>query len=208
MGKARIELVENCLELTTDVPIAGIQFKLNGTGINTLQFIPSGILEKFEVANGMLEDSVRTYIMFSLNGNTLPVGKHILGTFEGMNSAIHLIQAILSNANGENVVTSVFENGIPLIPNEYYLSQNYPNPFNPTTTIQFGVPERADVKITFYNILGQQVKTFAFSNLDAGRHQIVWDCSNDAGNKVAGSVYFYRMHTQKYTQVKKLLILK
>jgi hypothetical protein len=42
------------------------------------------------------------------------------------------------------------------LPVKFELSQNYPNPFNSVTTILFSVPQSNNVKLTVYNLLGEQ----------------------------------------------------
>ncbi len=207
-GNATIELTADQLNLSTDVPVAGIQFKLRGSGVGALQFIPNSVLGSFEVVSGMQGDSSRTFILFSMSGATTPIGQHTLGTFQGINSGISITEAIISNSQGHNIVTSVYDNGVPLIPTEYYLYQNYPNPFNASTKIQYGLPERSEVKIYIYNILGQQVKMFELGEINAGRHEVLWEGKNNSDNTVASGIYFYRFVTPKYTQVKKLVLIK
>lgn len=46
-----------------------------------------------------------------------------------------------------------------LIPSSFILHQNYPNPFNPVTTLRYDIPERSEVVLTIYDILGRQVTT-------------------------------------------------
>jgi hypothetical protein len=154
------------------------------------------------------EDSTRIYLIFNLNGSTLPIGRYTLGTFQEMQPNIQLTKAILSDPAGKNVITSVYNNGSPLIPTEYYLNQNYPNPFNSTTTIEFGLPEKTDVTITIYNVLGQLVREYRLGEMNPGRYKIQWDGRNQMGNIVASGVYFYRMHTPQFTKVRKLVLIK
>jgi hypothetical protein len=55
------------------------------------------------------------------------------------------------------------------------LDQNYPNPFNPTTLISYQIPSSAHVKLTVYNLLGQQLALLVDEQQQAGAHQVVWD---------------------------------
>jgi subtilisin family serine protease len=207
-GNARIELTGDQLNLSTDVPVAGIQFKLRGSGVDALQYIPNSVLGSFEVVSGMQGDSSRTFILFSMSGAAIPFGQNTLGTFQGIHSGISISEAIISNSAGQNIVTSVFDNGVPLIPREFYLHQNYPNPFNASTIIQYGLPEHSEVKIYIYNILGQQVKLFELGEINAGRYEVHWEGKNNSDITVASGIYFYRFVTPKYTQVKKLVLIK
>jgi hypothetical protein len=102
-----------------------------------------------------------------------------------------------------------------LVPDKYSLYQNYPNPFNPTTTIEFDLPEAANVSLVIYNTLGQQVTTL-FNNeaMDAGNQAVDFDASS-----LASGIYFYRVVAQTvnddglstgqtFTQVKKMVLMK
>jgi subtilisin family serine protease len=207
-GSARVDLVGGRLELTTDVPIAGMQFRLEGLGASRIQFTSDSLLSQFEVANALQGDSARTFVLFSLAGTTIPSGQHTLGTFDGLSPNIRLTDIVLSNSSGGHVVTSVWENGSPFVPTEYYLEQNFPNPFNASTTIQYGLPEKSEVAIVIFNILGQKVRELNLGEMNAGRHRVRWDGRNDFGNLVASGVYLYQFHTPNFAQVKKLVMIK
>ncbi len=88
-------------------------------------------------------------------------------------------------------------------PLSYELSQNYPNPFNPTTTIKFGLPEKAVVTLTVYNQLGERIEILAQGQLDAGYHSIVWNAAN-----VPSGIYFYELKAGKFKSAMKMIILK
>jgi hypothetical protein len=89
------------------------------------------------------------------------------------------------------------------IPKEYKLYQNFPNPFNPTTTINFDIIKSGDVKIVLYDILGREVKTIVNEYADPGRYKAVFNADN-----FASGLYFYKITTNEFTDVKKLLIVK
>ncbi len=90
------------------------------------------------------------------------------------------------------------------VPDKYDLMQNYPNPFNPVTNIRFKLPERSFVTVKVFNILGQLVKTIINNErLDVGTHQT----SFNAGSLASG-IYFYTIQTEKYSQTKRMVLLK
>ncbi len=95
------------------------------------------------------------------------------------------------------------------LPVAFRLEQNYPNPFNPSTTINFALPQQAQVTLEVYNMLGQRVATLvAGEELTAGHHNVVWNGRNQMGNPVASGVYIYRIQAGDFTDVKKMLFLK
>jgi hypothetical protein len=90
------------------------------------------------------------------------------------------------------------------IPTSYQLFQNFPNPFNPLTTIRFSLPESGSVKINVYNILGERVAQLVNTELNAGRHEIIF-----SGPNLASGVYIYTLDVQnKFFEAKKMLLLK
>jgi hypothetical protein len=84
------------------------------------------------------------------------------------------------------------------------LAQNYPNPFNPSTKIQFALPVGGNVTLKVFNLLGQEVQTLINNQvIPAGRHEVIFDASN-----LPSGIYFYRIHTDSFAQVKKMILLK
>ncbi len=88
-------------------------------------------------------------------------------------------------------------------PKEYSLEQNYPNPFNPTTTISYSLPKASNVKLTIYNLLGQEVTTLVNSFNQAGKHSIQFNAA-----KLASGVYICSIKADNFSAAKKLILLK
>ncbi len=89
------------------------------------------------------------------------------------------------------------------IPSEYKLMQNYPNPFNPTTTISFALPKAGMVSLKVYNILGEEVAELINREMNAGVKKINFDASH-----LSSGLYIYRISTNNFIDVKKMLLLK
>ncbi len=89
------------------------------------------------------------------------------------------------------------------IPNQYQLFQNYPNPFNPSTTITFDIPESGFVALTLYNMLGEKVDVLVNRVMNAGSYKVNYNAT-----KLNSGIYFYRIQTNNFAQVKKMILLK
>jgi tetratricopeptide (TPR) repeat protein len=89
------------------------------------------------------------------------------------------------------------------IPDKYELSQNYPNPFNPTTNIKYGIPKQGMVTIKIYDLLGREIKTLVNEIKNAGSYIVTFN-----GSEFASGVYFYRIQTKDFVQVKRMVLIK
>ena len=94
------------------------------------------------------------------------------------------------------------------VPAGFRLQQNYPNPFNPSTTIRYVLPEAARVRLTVYNILGQQVKVLADGIEGQGLHSIMWNGRNEGGSPAASGIYIYRLKAGSFVQSRKMALFK
>ncbi len=110
----------------------------------------------------------------------------------------------VTDANGASTSLS-----LQTLPAAFSLADNFPNPFNPTTTIQYALPQAADVELTVYNVLGQPVRTLVAEHQSAGRYAVEWDATNDSGHSLSAGMYFYRLQAGgEFHEVKKMLLLK
>jgi hypothetical protein len=92
---------------------------------------------------------------------------------------------------------------VTLVPDEFALNQNYPNPFNPSTSIKYSVPQASLVTIKIYDVIGNEVQTLVNNKQDAGVYEVTFNAGN-----LASGMYFYKMQTDNFTQVKKMILIK
>jgi len=102
-----------------------------------------------------------------------------------------------------HISTSAISDEDMSLPREFALCQNYPNPFNPTTTFKFGVPRTSHVNIRVYNILGRQVATLADGMIQAGHHQVTWNCGD-----CSSGVYLVVMSGDGFNIVRKATLIR
>ena len=88
-------------------------------------------------------------------------------------------------------------------PRQTSLAQNYPNPFNPQTVIAFELLHSSHVSLSIYDVIGREIAALINKPLQRGSYSATWD----AGNFVSG-VYFYKLRTDHFTDVKKMLLVR
>jgi photosystem II stability/assembly factor-like uncharacterized protein len=95
-----------------------------------------------------------------------------------------------------------------LSPTTFVLSQNYPNPFNPETTIEYFLPQRSNITLKIYDVLGREIKTLVAEDQVAGKHVVQWNSIDDINAKTSSGIYFCVLRSSKYIAVMKMLLLQ
>lgn len=106
------------------------------------------------------------------------------------------IHYIIDNATGVGGINTE-------IPNGYRLSQNYPNPFNPATKIRYELPQNGYVKLTVFDILGKEIEKLVNEQQSAGIYEITFNAA-----KLPSGVYLYRLETESFSDVKRMMLIK
>ena len=131
------------------------------------------------------------------------------------------VQQWLREADKVNLADSTFQRGIlmleqlliTLIPDETILLPNYPNPFNPETWIPYQLAKPAEVTVFIYSANGTLIRTLALGYQPAGIYRsraraAYWDGTNEMGEPVASSVYFYTLLAGDFKATRKMLVVK
>ena len=89
------------------------------------------------------------------------------------------------------------------LPDHYELSQNYPNPFNPSTTINFAISKASHVELFIYNLLGEKVTEIVNEYLNPGNYTRNINLQN-----LSSGIYIYKLRSEDFMQIKKMILLK
>ena len=164
----------------------------------------NGELDAFTSFSGLIQTTTIDLMI----GQVLPDNTQY--NFKGILDDIRIYNYGLSYSSIQSLYDFVSdvkeENDIP--PKSFGLVQNYPNPFNGQTIIKFQVPYRTGVKLEIYNILGQKIKTLINEVKSPGYDTIIWDSRNDFGYPVNSGIYFVKFSSDKYSDIKKMTLLK
>lgn len=119
---------------------------------------------------------------------------------------------VVALSGGSNAIVGVADDR-PAIPSQFSLDQNYPNPFNPTTNIGFEIPqrggsERGFTELKIYDVLGREIKTLVSEELSPGSYKVEWDGTNQSGQRVSSGIYFYRLVSGEFSQIRKMILMR
>jgi hypothetical protein len=83
-----------------------------------------------------------------------------------------------------------------------------PNPFSNTTTISFTLSQSTKASIAIFDVNGRLIKVLAGAQMQQGSHQLVWNATDAKGNRVIAGIYFLKMQTRNYAEMRKLVIVR
>ncbi len=89
------------------------------------------------------------------------------------------------------------------IPVTFSLFQNYPNPFNPETKIRYTLKSNGRVRLSVFNVLGQEISILKNEIQNSGIHEVTF-----SGERLGSGIYFYKIETSEGTITKKMALIK
>ncbi len=128
-----------------------------------------------------------------------------------LNPSVNKLKFECLSSNGNNMYITNIRFGPsmagPMLsfepPVQYKLNLNYPNPFNPTTTISFSIPKTSLTKLIIYDVLGREIVKLVNEVKEPGNYSVTFNANN-----LASGVYFYRLESGSFIDVKKMLLIK
>ena len=198
-----------------------------GVSTNRISKTTNGGNNWYDISNGLPSISVNSVILRTTTPRMLLLGTD-MGVYQSTNDGASWISFnnglptlqiydlkykeplgfILAASYGRGCWTFNLSQATGIKPNsqivtKYELSQNFPNPFNPTTTISFSIPKSSKVKLIVYDILGREVTQLVNGSFNPGKHELTWDAAF-----LPSGIYFYKLETNKFSDTKKLVLLK
>ena len=134
------------------------------------------------------------------NANSIALDRsgnvYVTGRSYGSGTGFDYATIKYSQPTGINQISS-------MIQTDFNLSQNYPNPFNPTTSIEFSLPEKSQVKLKVFDITGKEVAELVNENLPAGIFRYEFNAVH-----LSSGLYLYKLETEKFSETKRMIVLK
>lgn len=213
----------------------GTSFEITGLGgTNTLDDALLGILEFFDILAAPLDpptnlavDDVtglvtwdapvtddltgyNVYLDGVMQEMVTDTQYQLTGLINGLEYVV-TVTAVYDDGESEGVLVTFTYNGTnagtPLV-NATALMGNYPNPFNPETQITYELKEEQSVSLEVFNARGQKVTQLVNEVQTAGRHQVMWNGTDENNTPVSSGMYFYKMQAGTYTSTKKMILMK
>ena len=231
LGDANVGGIDNLSGLPGYSPVEGVDYVRNITGDGyTLEFrLP---IENIEAPDGRslyFNESGKMGLAINIGDNDTGERDNMLQWSAGHSDAAHsdlkllgtvtfladhklgfeavsIIDPSIINENADDWYSNPNPTGVSDAAVEvgsFKLLANYPNPFNPETTIKFEIPGNGYVNLAVYNIQGEEVAVLINDFRNAGTYSVSFNGSN-----IASGIYFYRLESNGYSAVKRMLLLK
>jgi len=182
-------------------------------GENTAITVWGDDVQTADIVDGFLENDT---LRFRVWDSKKDLEYAALAGFENESNFVYHIDrfGVLTELENETE-TEIIHSETLTVPEAFRLKQNHPNPFNPETSIEFYLPEQAEVRLTVYDMTGREVSCLVQKTLSAGIYTAKWKGRDQNGHPMASGMYFYRLVAnpvigsgENMVQVKKMIFMK
>lgn len=186
----------------------------NPDGDSTFAFLSHAMLKLDQFNNIYLAAGIMTHMgVCRVNSNgsngwtvTIPGSGYANAIDFGNDNSIYVVGGTASAGGGTGRIlqplTGISGNN-NLIPSENWLGDNYPNPFNPETILRFGIAADGEYKLTVYDISGKVAALLEQGFKKAGEYSVKFN-----GSGLASGIYFYKLEGNKFSETKRMILIK
>jgi hypothetical protein len=169
-----------------------------------LEWSVSSITEVFEFNIYRSEDAGKTFdlIEWGLSPNAM---QNIYIDEAALPGKEYIYRIGVVSPEGEDFSIELTASAAPAVTR---LEQNWPNPFNPVTRITFSVPADQPARLSIYDVNGKLVRKLFEGTATRGENTFTWDGKNDRGQNVSSGVYYYKLYAGKFSDTKKMVMLR
>ncbi len=89
---------------------------------------------------------------------------------------------------------------------DFIMEQNQPNPFNPVTSIKYELFSDTYVTLKVFDLIGREITTLVDQFQPKGKYTVQFDASPHSN--LTSGIYFYKLQTELYSDVKKMILSK
>ena len=169
-----------------------------GTGTDVVKYrIPINDLSEMNISAEVCYQTLKPEVAEYLGGmNSLDINR-----FNWMYEAADKNPVIMKSEELNFEITGTGAHRVSSL--NFSLAQNYPNPFNPSTKIRFTLPHDQKTSLAVYDVLGKEISVLINSEMSAGNYEVTFN-----GSSLPSGIYFYRLTSGNYSQIRKMLLVK
>jgi len=189
------------ISIDSEIDFSGLQLIFESDIDNKVNVKDNSHIEKLSSYN----DGIVRFVGYSMFNHSFDSRKSEIVIEGGATLEPNSIALIISSPSGREIDISrsvlgvVYQTGVY----EFNLTKVYPNPFNPTTEIDFTVPSDGYVRLSAFNVMGQEVSVIYDGFQSIGEHSYRWDAS-----ALPSGVYYIRLSSGKNVKTMKALLVK
>ena len=204
VGKANINIEsvneDLYIRINSDKDFSGVQFNIVGE-FNEIELLNnSHIQTTYKVENGITRMLAYSFLNESFDSHQATFILKNASTTDPSN-----INITIADRNGSSLIVTQSMNSdiFQTSPHKFELSSIYPNPFNPATEINFSVPSDSYVRLSVYNVQGQEVDVIHEGFQTSGSHSYTWNASS-----LSSGVYYVSLISGNKVKTMKAVLMK
>ena len=189
------------IKINSDIDIAGVQLSMINVSQLDIEMKDNSHINQDANFSG----GINRYLAYSMFNQPFDSRTTEILIFSGANLGVDDFQLTVADINGDALILSHSQKGKTYRtgPHSFELADLYPNPFNPSTQISFSLPMDDFVKLSAYDVRGNEVDVIFEGAQSVGQHSYTWNASS-----LPSGVYYIRLQAGELVTNQKALLVK